>query len=50
MKSGIFKEPPKKKIYWSYKMFDNKYFCNTLREEFESFEGDTYGEFETLLF
>ena len=44
--SGIFKGPPKKKIYWSYEMFDNEFFCNALREELEIFEGDTYGKFE----
>ena len=38
--------PPKIKIYRSYKKFDNEYFSNALREELETLEGDTYGEFE----
>ena len=42
MKSGIFKGPPKKEIYWSYKKFDDKCF----REELETLEGDIYGEFK----
>ena len=46
MKSCIFKGPPKKKIYWSYKKFDHEYFSNALREELETLEVDTYGEFE----
>ena len=46
MKSGIFKGPPKKKIYRSYKKFDHECFSNALREELETLEGDTYGEFE----
>ena len=46
MKSGIFKGPHKKKIYWSYKKFDNECFRNALREELETLEGDTYDEFE----
>ena len=46
MKSGIFKGPPKKKIYWSYKKFDHEFFSNALREELETLKGDTYGEFE----
>ena len=44
MKSGIFKGPPKKKIYRSCKKFDNQCFSNALREELESLEVDTYGE------
>ena len=47
MKSGLFKGPPKKKIYRSYKKkFDHECFKNVLREELENIEGDTYGEFE----
>ena len=46
MKSGIFKGPPEKKIYQSCKMFDHECFSNALREDFETLEGDTYGEFE----
>ena len=46
MKSGLFKGPPKKKIYRSYKKFDHECFKNALREELENIEGDTYGEFE----
>ena len=46
MKSCIFKGPPKKKIYWSYKKFDHEYFSNALREELENLEIDTYCEFE----
>ena len=46
MKSGIFIGPPKKKIYRSYKMFGNKYFSNVLKEELDTLEGDTFGEFQ----
>ena len=46
MKSGIFKGPHKKKIYRSYKQFDKESFSNALREELETLEGDTLGEFE----
>ena len=46
MKSGIFKGPPKKKIYRSYKKFDHECFSNALREELETLEGDAYGKFE----
>ena len=46
MKSGIFKGPPKKKIYWSCKKFDHDCFSNALREELETLEGDKYGELE----
>ena len=46
MKSGIFKGPPKKKIYWSCKKFDHECFSNALREELETLEGDKYGELE----
>ena len=46
MKSGIFKGPPKKKIYRSYKTFPNECFSNALREELKTLEGDKYGEFE----
>ena len=49
IKSCISKGPPKKKIYRSYKKFDNECFSNALREEFETLEGDTYGEFEKKL-
>ena len=49
MKSGIFKGPPKKKIYRSYKKFDHECFSNALREELETLEGDTYGEVEKNL-
>ena len=42
----IFKGPPKKKIYRFYKKFDNECSSNVLREELETLEGDTYGEFE----
>ena len=44
MKSGIFNGPPKKKIYRSYKNFDNECFSNALRKELETLEGDN--EFE----
>ena len=44
MKSGIFKGPPKKKIYRSCKKFDNQCFSNALRVELETLEVDTYGE------
>ena len=46
MKSSIFKGPTKKKIYQSYKKFDNECFGNALRVELEPLEGDTYGEFK----
>ena len=36
MKSGIFKGPLKKKIYWSYKKIDIECFSNALREELEN--------------
>ena len=45
VKSRILKGPPEKKIYWSYKKFDNDYFNIALREEFETLEVDTYGQF-----
>ena len=48
MKSGLFKGPPKKKIYRPYKKFDHECFKNVLREELENLEGDTYGEFEKI--
>ena len=41
MKSGIFKRPPKKKIYRSYKKFAHECISNALREELETVEGDT---------
>ena len=46
IKSGIFKGPPKRNIYRSYKKFDYECLSNALREESETLEGDTYGEFE----
>ena len=46
MKSCIFKGPLKKKIYWWYKKFDRECFSNALREELQTLEGDTFGEFE----
>ena len=46
MKSGKFKGPAKKSIVSSYKKFDNECFSNALREELETLEGDTNGEFE----
>ena len=49
MKSSILKGPPKKKIYRSYKKFDHECFINALREELETLEGDTYGEFKKRL-
>ena len=44
MKSSIFKGPPKKNIYQSYKNFYRRCFSNALREELETLESDTYGE------
>ena len=49
MESGIFKGPPKKNIYQSYKRFDHECFSNALREVLETVEGDKYGEFEKNL-
>ena len=46
MKSVIFKGPPEKKVYRSYKTFDHKCFSNALKEELETLEGDTYEKFE----
>ena len=46
IKSVIFNGSSKKKVYRSYKKFDNERFSNALREELEILEGDTYGEFE----
>ena len=46
MKSVIFKGPPEKKIYWSYKTFDHECFSNALKEELETLEGHTYEKFE----
>ena len=43
MKSGIFNGPPEKKIYRSYKKFENECFSNALRKELETL-GDN--EFE----
>ena len=40
IKSGIFKGPPTKKIYRSYRKFGNKCFSKTLKEELETLEGD----------
>ena len=44
MKSSIFKGPPKKNIYQSYKKFYRRCFSNALRKELETLESDTYGE------
>ena len=46
MKSGIFKRPPKKKMYQSYKKFDRECFIFASKEGLEILEGDIYGEFE----
>ena len=40
MKPDIFKGPPKKKIYRSYKIFDSECFRNALQEELETLGGD----------
>ena len=50
LKSGTFKGPPKKTIYWSYKHFDQEWFSNALREELETLEGDAYGEFQKKIY
>ena len=42
MKSGIFKRSSKKKIYWSYKKFDNECFSYALRKELETLDGDIH--------
>lgn len=40
MKPDSFKGPPKKNIYWSYKIFDSECFRNALQEELETLGGD----------
>ena len=48
IKSGIFNEPPKRKIYRSYKRFVNKCFSNALRKEFEALKGEFEKKFAVL--
>ena len=47
MKLGIFRGPPRKKVYRSYKNFDLEHFNIALKSELEKLNDSTYIEFET---
>ena len=47
MKSGIFRGPPRKKVYRSYKNFDLEHFNIALKSELEKLNNSAYNEFET---
>ena len=47
MKSGVFREPLRKKIYRSYKKFVLDYFNIALKSELEILSNSAYNEFET---
>ena len=47
MKSGIFRGPPRKQSYRSYKNFDLEHFNIVLKNELEKLNDSTYNEFET---
>ena len=47
MKSGIFRGPPRKKVYRSYKNFDFEHFNIALKSELEKLNDSAYNEFET---
>ena len=45
--SGIFRRPPRKKVYRSYKNFDLEHFVTALKSELEKLNDSAYNEFET---
>ena len=47
MKSGIFRRPPRKQGYRSYKNFASEHFNIVLKNELEKLNDSTYNEFET---
>ena len=47
MKSGIFRGPPRKKVYRSYKNFDLEHFNIVLKSELEKLNDSAYNELET---
>ena len=47
MKSGVFRGPPRKKVYRSYKKFDLEHFSIALKSELEKLSDSAYNEFET---
>ena len=47
MKSGVFRGPPRKKFYRSYKKFDLEHFNIALKSELEKLSDSAYNEFET---
>ena len=47
MKSGIFRGPPRKKVYRSYKNFDFEHFNIALKSELEKLSDSAYNESET---
>ena len=47
MKSGVFRGPPRKKVYRSYKKFDLEHFNIALKSELEKLSHSAYNEFET---
>ena len=48
MKSGVFRGPPRKKVYRSYKKFDLEHFNIALKSELEKLSHSAYNEFETV--
>ena len=48
MKSGVFRGPPRKKVYRSYKKFDLEHFNIALKSELEKLSDSAYNEFETV--
>ena len=47
MKSGIFRGPPRRKVYRSYKNVDSEHFNIALKSEFEKLNNLTHNAFET---
>ena len=47
MKSGVFRGPPRKKVYRSYKKFDLEHFNIALKSELEKLSDSAYNECET---
>ena len=47
MKSGVFRGPPRKKVYRSYKNFDFEQFIIALKSELEKLSDSAYNESET---
>ena len=48
MKSGVFRGPPRKKVYRSYKKFDLEHFNIALKSELEKLSDSAYNEFKTV--